>query len=196
MKKMNLIILSIVSTFLVSCGGSSGSGILTSPQIQSFANSIVLNGKIGNFNGSFISQNVQRVENYKDGSQKISTKALRLEVEQKNNQISITVFNGIGTTGVTIVNFDRLAIDPKTQKLSKQDYLFKGLIGEKALEVRNEGEDYDHGPNRPPVPYSQVIQIKKLSATKMSITIEFKNYYVGSSKVNHNIFTGDFDLEN
>lgn len=192
--KFKKIVLFILAPLMLLSSCSAGSDNKNTQQ-NNPSDSILVNGLIGQFSGSYVSTSVTRLEKAKDSSSKTSTRSLSLVIDQTKNTLSVTVYNGTGTTGFSLVDFDRLHIDLGTQVLSKPDYNYDGLIGEKGFTVSNRGTDYSNGSVNNPVDYLQELSIQRLSTGTLHLKLEVKNHYIGSTLVYHNIFEGDFELE-
>ncbi len=197
MNNFKTILLALTIFILTSCGGSSGDSNTTTNTNPGNKPTIPLTGLIGHFNGDFVNEKTSWIKTDSTGTLS-KTKAIRVTVDQTNSLLKVVVWDGTGTTGLTIAQYSgpmSLRIDNKTQILSIPDYFgIKGLIGEKSFEIKAEG-DHQTDPNKPAIPYSSLLTFTLTSKTTAHIRIHLKNMYYSNTFAIDEVFEGDFTLE-
>lgn len=197
MNNFKTILLLITVFILTSCGGSSGDSNTAANANPGNKPTIPLTGVIGNFNGEFVNQKTSWIKTDSTGTFS-KTKAIRITINQTSSLLKVVVWDGTGSTGLTVVQYSgplSLKIDSKTQTLSIPDYYgYKGLIGEKSFEIKTEG-DHQTDPNKPAIPYSSHLTFTLTSKTTAHLRVHLKNMYYSNTFAVDEIFEGDFNIE-
>jgi hypothetical protein len=185
---MKLITLILSSLFLVACsGGSSGGGTPAPAANNGLNNPPVFSGKIGGFAGEFINAETSWTRKNTVSQQSVvKKKALRLTIEQTAAKLEVTVWDGIGTTGQTIVSYyPHLNIDQNTGVLFNLDYGYKGIINENAFDITTQGYNGN-------VEVSIQTTFIRTSATTGLLRVHRKNVTANNVE---DIYEGTFTLE-
>jgi hypothetical protein len=200
MNNFKTILLLSAIFILTSCGGSSGDSNTTTNSNPGNKPFVPLTGIIGDFNGKFINPNTSWIKTDSTGTVN-KTKAIRLVIKQNATHIQVMAWDGIGSTGLFVVNYSgpyTLSINPKNQILFSDyngyNYGFKGLIGEKSFEIKNVG-DHQTDPNKPAIPYSSHLTFTLTSKTTAHLRIHLKNMYFSNTYAYDDVFEGDFNIE-
>ncbi len=197
MNNFKTLLLMTAILILASCGGSSGDSNPAANANTGTKPTVPLTGIIGNFNGDFVNEKASWIKTDHTGTVS-KTKAIRFSVKQTAQSLKVVAWDGTSSTGLTVVQYSgpyALKIDSKTQVLSNPDYFgFKGLIGEKSFEIKNEGENQPD-PNKPAIQYSSHLTFTLTSQTTAHIRIHLKNMYFSNTFAYDDVFEGDFTIE-